>query len=309
VLAIASMSVITACSSPDIRQDYLASTVSPNINAARALPPPGRDWKAVLDQPPNGNSFDAYLSRNYKSLMLFEVDNMNDYISADMYAKRSLAAARGEPVALLPLEEFNLPEAALPSLRQAQADANELFSKGAREKFPKEAARVQSSFDCWVEQQEENHQPTHIAECRDTFVESLRDLRVAMTPPPPPAPRQPAPTAAPKPTFQDSYTVYFAFDSADLNDASRATINEVIRAVQAQNAGASIIGFTDTSGPAEYNKQLSERRARAVTQMLLDAGVRPAVVTTEGRGEADLAKPTGDNVQEPANRRAVVNIR
>ena len=109
--------------------------------------------------------------------------------------------------------------------------------------------------------------------------------------------------------FQDSYIVYFNFDSVDLGEQARGTVTEVVKALQAQNAGASIIGYTDTSGSAAYNKTLSERRSKAVSDMLLQAGIRPAVVTTEGRGETDLAKPTADGKKEPANRRAVINIR
>ena len=209
---------------------------------------------------------------------------------------------------LVPPEEFDLSDAALPSLKQARADVLELFGRGSREKFPRKSARLQSTFDCWVEQQEENHQPDHIARCRDEFVEALRDLRKAMTPPPPPPP-PPAPKAEPRPVFPDSYTVFFAFDSAELIDAARGKIGDIVRAIQTQNAGASIIGYTDTSGPGQYNQALSERRAQAISKIQLEAGVRPAVVTTEGRGETELLTPTVDNVLESTNRRAVINIR
>ena len=117
------------------------------------------------------------------------------------------------------------------------------------------------------------------------------------------------PAPAPAATFKDSYVIYFAFDSSQISSESAATVAEVIRAIQSQNAGASIIGYADTVGSSQYNIALSQRRAKAIADQILNAGVRPAVVTTEGRGESELAVPTADNVREARNRRAVINIR
>lgn len=312
-LAAGAAMLLSACTTDQVRQNIFASSISRDIDAARELSPAGDDWMDVYNKPANGNSFTAYLSRNYKSLMLFEADEMYDYVSADMYARRALTTSKGTVIDPLPLGEFNLPASHLPALKQARADIADVFSKGAREKFPVRAARVQSSFDCWVEQQEENHQPDHIARCRDEFVLAMKELKKAMTPPPapkvvkadPPAPKK----AETVPTFEESYIVYFDFDSDKLTANEVQTVNEVVRALKALNAGASIIGHADTSGPAAYNQALSERRANAVSKRLLEAGIRPTVVTTQGRGEADLAKPTADNVKEPKNRRVVINIR
>ena len=260
-----------------------------------------RDIDAVRASAPAGADFNGALAREYKTLMLFEADQMYDYVSALMYAKRSLAAARGETVTPLDPKRFNEPAAAMPSLTESRGQMIALFEAGARQKIPAKAAELQASFDCWVEQQEENHQPDHIAACRNKFVKNLAELREAM---------KPAPVAAaPAPVFKESYTILFDFDSATLTPAARATLTEVVNALRAQNAGASIIGHTDTSGSKNYNQTLSERRAKAVADLILEAGIRPAVVTAEGRGEADLATPTPDNVRNPANRRAVISIR
>lgn len=251
-----------------------------------------------------GTGFNAAVAREYKTLMVYEADQMFDYVSALMYAERSLASAGGQTLPPLDPANFNEPEAAMPSLVESRASMMDLFGKGARERFPARAAVLQSSYDCWVEQQEENHQPDHIAACRDKFVAALADLRTAMAP----KPAEPAPVAA-VPAFQESYTVLFQFDSAVLSSVARATLTEVVRAIQTQNAGASIIGHTDTVGTPAYNQTLSEARAKAVADVILEAGIRPAVVTTTGKGETDLATPTGDNVNNAQNRRAVISIR
>lgn len=321
-LVIFSVTMLTACTGNFGRDfnanmksigKFFAAETSSDERRARKLPPPGKDWKTVRNSKPNGTDFNAFLSRDYKSLMLFEGDEMFDAISAHMYARRSLDAASGTTMAPLKPEEFRfISKANLSSLQRARTKIADFFGKGSKKKFPMLSARLQSSFDCWVEEQSEGHQPDMIARCRDEFVEASRKLRKAMTAPPvvaaPPriAMKRPAP---PKPTFKESYVVYFNLNSTVLNSAARNTLAEVIRALKAQNAGASIVGHTDTLGTKKYNLSLSQKRAKAVAGALLNAGIRPAVLTTVGRGEADLAASTRDNVNEPKNRRAVINIR
>ena len=318
-LIIFSVTLLTACtgnfdrdfsgSMKDIGKFFDAETSSDERNA-RKLPPPGNDWQTVRNKKPNGTDFNAFLSRDYKALMLFEGDEMFDAISAHMYARRALTTAKGVTVAPLKPEEFRfISKANLSSLQRARLQIGEFFAKSSTKKFPILSARLQSSFDCWVEEQDEGHQADMIVKCRDEFVQTSNRLRKAMTPPPAPprvAMKRPAP---PKPIFKESYVVYFALNSTVLTNTAPYTLEEVIRALKAQNAGASIVGHTDTLGSKKYNLSLSQKRAKAVAEVLLNAGIRPAVLTTVGRGEVALAKPTRDNVNEPKNRRAVINIR
>jgi outer membrane protein OmpA-like peptidoglycan-associated protein len=44
-------------------------------------------------------------------------------------------------------------------------------------------------------------------------------------------------------------------------------------------------GFTDSTGSAEYNQALSERRAQSVRDALVQKGIDPARVDTQGYGE------------------------
>lgn len=78
----------------------------------------------------------------------------------------------------------------------------------------------------------------------------------------------------------------FATDSAALN----ATLVRDIQAVGANlvnypNQRIEVIGHTDNTGPAAWNADLSLRRATAVAQVLIGAGVPAARVTTRGMGE------------------------
>jgi len=46
-----------------------------------------------------------------------------------------------------------------------------------------------------------------------------------------------------------------------------------------------VVGHTDNTGAVDYNFALSQRRAQAVTDVLVDAGVPPARIQTIGRGD------------------------
>jgi outer membrane protein OmpA-like peptidoglycan-associated protein len=53
-----------------------------------------------------------------------------------------------------------------------------------------------------------------------------------------------------------------------------------------------IEGHTDSTGTAEFNLNLSQRRADGVRQFLTMQGLSPATITATGLGEAD---PIADN--------------
>ena len=93
---------------------------------------------------------------------------------------------------------------------------------GGKGKAPISAAFAQLSFDCWVQEQEEGHQPDDIAECRNAFYGSVVAAEVAMRPPPP----EPEPEPEPEPSYVTYYVVFFEFDSSDLSGAAMQTLDE-----------------------------------------------------------------------------------
>ena len=122
-----------------------------------------------------------------------------------------------------------------------------------------------------------------------------------------------APSASSEAAPSVSLNVQFAQGSADLTAAAMQTLNELGKALnQPALAGYRfrIEGHTDTVGTADYNKELSDRRAAAVAQYLesnfkVDANRLEPV----GMGEQGLLVPTPAQTSEPRNRRvAVVNI-
>lgn len=131
-------------------------------------------------------------------------------------------------------------------------------------------------------------------------------------PPPPPAPVAPPPPPPPPvavacPTSE--FVVYFEWDRSNLNQAALETIDAAVaRARQCNVGGVVVVGHTDTSGSAQYNIGLSERRASVVRDALVARGIGAGSITTQARGETDLARATRDGVREPLNRRTAVTI-
>src|SRR5690606_25297649 len=98
-------------------------------------------------------------------------------------------------------------------------------------------------------------------------------------------------------------------DRSNLNQAALETIDSAVqRARECNIGGVVVVGHTDTSGSTAYNQGLSERRASVVRDAMVARGIDAASITTEARGETDLARATRDGVREPLNRRTAVTI-
>jgi outer membrane protein OmpA-like peptidoglycan-associated protein len=67
-------------------------------------------------------------------------------------------------------------------------------------------------------------------------------------------------------------------------------------------------GYTDTSGSPEHNLQLSQARASAIAKALTDDGVDAHRIYARGFGAKGLKVPTGNNANEPRNRRIEIRI-
>jgi outer membrane protein OmpA-like peptidoglycan-associated protein len=134
----------------------------------------------------------------------------------------------------------------------------------------------------------------------------------AAPPPPPPPPPPPVSPPPPPPVTTcpaSEFVVYFEWDRSNLNQAALDTIDAAVARAQQCNVGTVlVVGHTDTSGSTEYNQGLSERRSSVVRDALVARGVPASIISTDARGESDLARPTADGVREPLNRRTAVTI-
>lgn len=69
-----------------------------------------------------------------------------------------------------------------------------------------------------------------------------------------------------------------------------------------------VVGHTDSDGDAAYNQQLSERRANAVANILINAGVPAERLRTFGRGETQPVASNLNAAGKAQNRRVEIVI-
>ena len=85
-------------------------------------------------------------------------------------------------------------------------------------------------------------------------------------------------------------TVYFAFDSSNLEASARDLIAKNAQCVREKSmTGVRITGHTDPRGTEEYNLALGDRRARSVEQYMTSLGVERGKITSTSVGE-ELAR-------------------
>ncbi len=131
-----------------------------------------------------------------------------------------------------------------------------------------------------------------------------------------PQPAKPAPAPAPAPqkvekTRTLGASALFAINDASISDSGRAELDNLVADLQRMDAIDSImiIGHTDSTGKADYNMGLSQRRADSVKAYLVNKGVPAGKITTKGMG---LTQPVASNATREGraqNRRVEINIK
>jgi len=104
--------------------------------------------------------------------------------------------------------------------------------------------------------------------------------------------------------------VQFAYNKAEILAASDDLLNDVATVMKQhpEVKKIRIEGHASSEGNDKYNKDLSDRRAKAVMEFLVDAGVDPERMEAIGYGEE---RPIADNETEEGrekNRRVEFNI-
>ncbi|WP_438969464.1 OmpA family protein [Nonlabens sp.] len=80
--------------------------------------------------------------------------------------------------------------------------------------------------------------------------------------------------------------VYFRFNSTKPTTYSLGAMNTIVQYMKDNpSASATLTGFADEIGNPEYNKTLSERRAKMVNDVLVAAGIDASRLTYNGDGE------------------------
>ncbi|THU38198.1 OmpA family protein [Niastella caeni] len=109
-------------------------------------------------------------------------------------------------------------------------------------------------------------------------------------------------------------TVYFDFDMSNLKEEAVNKLDSVYNVlVQLPASTLQISGYTDGKGSDEYNKKLSDRRARACANYFIEKGIKASRITFESFGaccplEMELINGRDNPDGRSRNRRALINI-
>lgn len=101
----------------------------------------------------------------------------------------------------------------------------------------------------------------------------------------------------------------FAFDKAELRPEDRELLSRIAGIlITATDYTISVNGHTDDVGTAEYNQKLSERRAQAVYDYLVEAGLSPDILSVTGHGKSRPLVPGTSEEARAKNRRVELGI-
>ena len=104
-----------------------------------------------------------------------------------------------------------------------------------------------------------------------------------------------------------SIAVNFATNSADLTPESNTELDRIVSLFNSTPVISGVVeGYTDSTGSAEYNKELSAKRAQAVADYLISHGVSRDRVHPRGRGEANPVADNNTPEGRAENRRVVL---
>jgi len=106
------------------------------------------------------------------------------------------------------------------------------------------------------------------------------------------------------------FLLYFTTGTDELTEESKGDLQRILDELKQRPVpDVYVIGHTDTVGELRGNDQLSAQRAETVKGFLVGIGIAAERIQTAGRGKREPIVQTGDNVDEPKNRRVEINVR
>lgn len=101
----------------------------------------------------------------------------------------------------------------------------------------------------------------------------------------------------------------FEFDKATIREDDKELLSRIAGVLLSSHGfRLAVYGHTDDQGPANYNEQLSERRAKAVRQYFIDAGVPADIMSWQGLGEASPRVKGTSEAARQKNRRVEIGL-
>jgi OOP family OmpA-OmpF porin len=256
---------------------------------------------ALQKQRSNISPYSEALRAEYETFATSEL-NQYDWFDGEYFAKKGLQVSASGRVFLEVPSAWDLPEQNRDELARAYLTMKRILTPEMMVRFPAEIAHAQAMYECWLEQQEENWQPEHIALCRDGFMNALKIFEGAKKD------KKIKPVKIRAEENSNSRVspdaVYFDFDSYRLTQESRKLLQAYAKKLRENKQDKlRVEGHTDRAGADDYNLRLSERRAKVVADLLAKQSVGREQMQVRGLGESRPKIETADGLVERRNRR------
>ncbi len=236
---------------------------------------------------------DAYNKALYKELIaLADIERYEeDWTDANGYGAKALAAANGGPVEMTApgareLDRYGTSGYTQGDFEAAHAEVNGILADGGASKDPTAMAKAVAGYECLYEQASEGHQTADIKHCADMYNNAIAIL-----------------TAQP----MAPGVCYYPTDGDAVDFECQKQISFIADA--AADGGQVVIqGHADSVGDADYNLDLSKRRAQGVVEVLNQLNIPTDRMTIGAVGETQQRVATEDGVPEQENRAVVMRI-
>ena len=125
---------------------------------------------------PKGDRFSHHLFEMYKEFSEREA-KMCDWMDSSRFAHKAMKIAYGHNVPPEKVEKWHISKDQIAAMQQKRLKLMQLLdNKNLRAEYPQVLAKAQFSFDCLLEESEENWQVSDIKKCSDDFEGSIAFL-------------------------------------------------------------------------------------------------------------------------------------
>lgn len=103
--------------------------------------------------------------------------------------------------------------------------------------------------------------------------------------------------------------ILFETGKADLKDQAKTDLAQMATIMKKYPENVLVVkGYTDSTGSVKINETLSQKRAEAVKNHLVNNGIPMTVVTTQGLGSANPIADNSNEVGRKQNRRVEIEV-
>ncbi|MCG8494005.1 MAG: OmpA family protein [Sneathiellales bacterium] len=236
------------------------------------------EYENLTRSKPAVTPFSKSLSDEYKAFAKSEIDQY-DWPDQQLIARKGLEASREQQPLPEQPDNWRLSQEDKKLMANYRQDLIHWLNTDGRFKTPKQTARAQARFDCWIEQKEENWQREHIKACQDSFKANLPEIS----------------------------TLHFGFDRSDLTAKSLETLQSVASDWRQNPADLLMIqGHADQIGDMAYNYRLARKRAFTARSSLINLGIPSDRIQVEVWGESRPRQEHSGKTSRGKNRRVEI---